>query len=324
MVSPDGTAAQELARDRRTIAFCVTVRHAENLARALRVVGVPAGIVHGTMPREERKAVLAAFREGKLQALSNVGVLTEGFDDPGVSCIAMARPTRSEGLYAQCVGRGTRLHPGKRDCLVLDFADVSDLSLASLPSLFGMPRRIDLQGEDAAEAAENCQAWLDNAPGFEVPPETITLAEIKRRAEGFDPLQLDLNDELLAMSGNGWWSLGRKGLVLEFQQGKGRFREYAILKTPQTGRKRWVVRLDDRDKAHFSRLEDAVEAVDYEVEQLGRRATETASEWAEWRQEPAPEALAARLARRGITQGEARRLLAFEKHVGRGPGRRAR
>lgn len=315
---------QELARDRRTIAFCVTVRHAENLARALRVVGVPAGIVHGTMPREERKAVLAAFREGKLQALSNVGVLTEGFDDPGVSCIAMARPTRSEGLYAQCVGRGTRLHPGKRDCLVLDFADVSDLSLASLPSLFGMPRRIDLQGEDAAEAAENCQAWLDNAPGFEVPPETITLAEIKRRAEGFDPLQLDLNDELLAMSGNGWWSLGRKGLVLEFQQGKGRFREYAILKTPQTGRKRWVVRLDDRDKAHFSRLEDAVEAVDYEVEQLGRRATETASEWAEWRQEPAPEALAARLARRGITQGEARRLLAFEKHVGRGPGRRAR
>ncbi len=150
------------------------------------------------------------------------------------------------------------------------------------------------------------------------------LAEIKRRAEGFDPLQLDLNDELLAMSGNGWWSLGRKGLVLEFQQGKGRFREYAILKTPQTGRKRWVVRLDDRDKAHFSRLEDAVEAVDYEVEQLGRRATETASEWAEWRQEPAPEALAARLARRGITQGEARRLLAFEKHVGRGPGRRAR
>ena len=56
-----------------------------------------------------------------------MAVLTEGFDDPGVSCVAMARPTRNEGLYAQCVGRGTRLFPGKTDCLILDFVDLSAL-----------------------------------------------------------------------------------------------------------------------------------------------------------------------------------------------------
>ena len=128
---------QELARDRRTIVFCVGVNHARNLSRSLNVVGVPAGIVHGAMPSDQRAQVLADFRAGRIQALTNVGVLTEGFDDPGVSCVAMARPTRSEGLYAQCVGRGTRLHPGKKDCLILDFADVSPLGLCTLPSLFG-------------------------------------------------------------------------------------------------------------------------------------------------------------------------------------------
>ncbi|HEY3667085.1 MAG TPA: DEAD/DEAH box helicase, partial [Polyangiaceae bacterium] len=119
---------QELARDRRTIAFCVTVNHARNLCRSLNVLGVPAGIVHGAMPSADRARALADFRAGTTQVLCNVAVLTEGFDDPGVSCIAMARPTRSEGLYAQCVGRGTRLFEAKKDCLILDFVDVSSLS----------------------------------------------------------------------------------------------------------------------------------------------------------------------------------------------------
>ena len=124
---------QELARDRRTIAFCVTVNHARHLCWALNRLGVSAGLVHGEMPADLRAQVLADFRSGAIQVLTNVAVLTEGFDDPGVSCIAMARPTRSEGLYAQCVGRGTRLQPGKRDCLILDFVAASTLPLCSLP-----------------------------------------------------------------------------------------------------------------------------------------------------------------------------------------------
>ncbi|HEY4156830.1 MAG TPA: DEAD/DEAH box helicase, partial [Polyangiaceae bacterium] len=87
---------QELARDRRTIAFCVNVNHARNLSRSLNLLGVSAGIVHGAMPRDVRAQALAEFRAGRTQVLANVAVLTEGFDDPGVSCIAMARPTRSE------------------------------------------------------------------------------------------------------------------------------------------------------------------------------------------------------------------------------------
>ena len=89
----------------------MTVNHARNLSRSLNALGVAAGVVHGAMPSDERARALSSFREGRLQVMCNVAVLTEGFDDPGVSCVAMARPTRSEGMYAQCVGRGTRLHP---------------------------------------------------------------------------------------------------------------------------------------------------------------------------------------------------------------------
>jgi DNA repair protein RadD len=73
-------------------------------------------------PDCERDAIIAAYRAGTLRALSNVNVLTTGFDVPGVDLIAMLRPTLSTGLYVQMVGRGTRPADGKHNCLVLDFA----------------------------------------------------------------------------------------------------------------------------------------------------------------------------------------------------------
>src|SRR5690606_11274276 len=162
--------------------------HARNLSKALNHLGVRAGIVHGAMPADARAAALADFRRGRTQVLTNVGVLTEGFDDPGVSCVAMARPTRSEGLYAQCVGRGTRLAPRKVDCLVLDFVDLSELSLVALPSLAGLPPGVDLEGAALHEAAERVARFYDDHPGFDIDPGHITLAEIQRRAASFDPL----------------------------------------------------------------------------------------------------------------------------------------
>ena len=109
------------------------------MAKSLNAIGIPTGVVYGAMPKDQRSKTLKSFDRKKIMALTNVAVLTEGFDDPGVSCIAMARQTKSEGLYAQCVGRGARLHPGKEDCIVLDFVDLSDLSLVNLPNLLGAP-----------------------------------------------------------------------------------------------------------------------------------------------------------------------------------------
>lgn len=273
---------QELARDRRTIAFCVTVNHARNLARSLNTLGVPAGVVHGMMPSDVRARALADFREGRTHVLTNVAVLTEGFDDPGVSCIAMARPTRSEGLYAQCVGRGTRLHPGKKDCLILDFVDLSTLSLCTLPSLFGVPRDLDLRGNDASEARRVWQQILIDHPGFELEAGALTLPEIQERAASFNPLTLEAHEDVRAISANAWFSLGRHGLGLHFERKAGRQTEVLVLKRKARG-KMWEVTLDGKVMDRFSLIEEAVQAVDYEIDRMGRAAAASARETASWR-----------------------------------------
>ena len=102
--------------------FCAGVRHAQHVCDALRDRGIPAATVTADTPAEERDAVIAAFRAGRVRALTNVNVLTTGFNVPAVDLIAMLRPTLSTGLYVQMVGRGTRKADGKYDCLVLDFA----------------------------------------------------------------------------------------------------------------------------------------------------------------------------------------------------------
>jgi len=301
-------AIQELARDRRTIAFCVTVNHARHLSHALNALGVPAGIVHGAMKSDERAKALADFREGRTVVLTNVGVLTEGFDDPGVSCIAMARPTRNEGLYAQCVGRGTRLFEGKNNCLILDFVDLSALDLCTLPSLFGMPRSVDLEGRDVSEAQAIWNRIQFDYPGFEVEAAAITLGEIQDRAERFDPLGFTVDSDVRAISGNAWASLGRYGLVLHFERYPGHIVEALVAKRKMRG-KRWEVSLDGEAMARFTRIEEAVEAVDYEVYQMGPVARSSALAGAGWRNAPAPANAKAR------TLAEVLRLEVFERVV---------
>lgn len=279
-------AIQELARDRRTIVFCVTVIHAINVARALKAVGIPAAPIYGSLDRDKRAQVLKSFREGRLMALTNVGVLTEGFDDPGVSCIAMARPTRSEALYAQCVGRGARLAPQKSDCLVLDFVDLSDLSLVNLPSLLGLPRALNLEGGDVREASETYHQLKLRYHGFEIEANEITLQEIKHRAESFDPLTMEINPEITAITANGWCTLGARGLALYYFH-RNELCRATITRNSKTRGKKYTVEINEKEVATFSRILDAVEATDFELQQLSPQAAWSARDDAPWRSNPA-------------------------------------
>jgi len=112
----------ELAGGLRTILFAVSVAHAEALAAAinLRQPGA-AQAVSGETAAGERADLVERFRRGELRVLVNCSLYTEGFDCPEVECVAIARPTKSRALYAQMIGRGTRLAPGKERVLVLDF-----------------------------------------------------------------------------------------------------------------------------------------------------------------------------------------------------------
>lgn len=106
---------------RQTVCFAVGVKQAHDLAAMLRVRGVRAAAVDGTMSRADRAKALADYRGREVQVVVNAMLLTEGFDAPETSCIALVRPTYSRSLVAQQIGRGTRLAEGKDSCLVLDF-----------------------------------------------------------------------------------------------------------------------------------------------------------------------------------------------------------
>ncbi|CDT48176.1 putative DEAD-like helicase superfamily [Vibrio coralliirubri] len=110
-----------LAHDKLGImVFAATVRHAQEILGLL--PEGEASIVIGDTPTLERDQIISDFKERKIKFLVNVSVLTTGFDAPHVDLIAILRPTESISLYQQIVGRGLRLSPGKKECLVLDYA----------------------------------------------------------------------------------------------------------------------------------------------------------------------------------------------------------
>jgi superfamily II DNA or RNA helicase len=155
----------EHASDRRAIVFAVDLAHVRDLAQAFQDAGVGAASVTGKDNIDVRRQTLADFAAGKYAVLVNCQVATEGFDDQGVDCILMARPTQSQALYTQCVGRGLRRcdATGKVDCLILDITDnCRRHKLMTATSLLGEEQDAQpIEGYQAEEADEDdAQAQL--------------------------------------------------------------------------------------------------------------------------------------------------------------------
>ena len=113
---------QKHGESRQTLIYAVSVRHARNLVAVFNDAGIPAGLLLGDTPGEERFRLLQEFQGGAIKVLVNVAVATEGFDLPDASCVMLTRPTMSLALYLQMVGRGLRPKPDGGDCIVLDLA----------------------------------------------------------------------------------------------------------------------------------------------------------------------------------------------------------
>lgn len=165
--------------DRPTIVFTPTVEVAHALGTVMAAyMGRPHAVasLDGTSHRDVRADTLERFKGGKIQVLVNCALFTEGFDAPTTSCVAIARMTKSRALYAQMVGRGTRLAPGKDYCLVLDLApDNARHELVSPTDLFA-----GKFGDDA-EIADD----LSFSGGANMSSEEIekVLAEAEKRAQ---------------------------------------------------------------------------------------------------------------------------------------------
>ena len=106
--------------DKRTILFAPTVDSAKQAAEQFAAEGVPSAVLHAETPQAERREIVAAFKRGDITVLSNVAVVTEGFDCPAAAVVILLRPTASLGLHRQMLGRTLRPSEGKRRALIID------------------------------------------------------------------------------------------------------------------------------------------------------------------------------------------------------------
>ncbi|GFH09555.1 uncharacterized protein HaLaN_04724, partial [Haematococcus lacustris] len=104
---------KRIAKGRKAVAFCCSVQHAKDLTDVFNDNGVRAEYLVGSNTAAMRQLTVERHKRGDFDVLVNVQILTEGYDDTSINCILMVRPTRSKGLYTQCIGRGLRCHPGK-------------------------------------------------------------------------------------------------------------------------------------------------------------------------------------------------------------------
>jgi superfamily II DNA or RNA helicase len=221
----------EHAQGRRAITFCVTVEHAESLSYTFNDFGIPTAAVSGSTSLEERKRLYNKLRTGELKNLTTVLVLTEGFDLPEVSCVIMARPTQSRALYTQCIGRGTRLAPNKKDCLILDLTDNSQrlrLTPQNLKSAIGInikdnetvTKAIQRNEEEEAQEKRALIRKLNEKRTKDVEVNLFSLPEWKERSDGVFIMEVGAQKHRIAIiptkEGNGLYSVFAK-LAPSFQ-----------------------------------------------------------------------------------------------------------
>lgn len=139
---------------RRGIVFVPLVKNAHHVARAMKAAGVRAEPISGETPKDDwtdsdgnhrpgRSTLYRMLRDGGIDVLVNAQLLTEGFDEPSVDAVVVARPTKSRTAYVQMVGRGLRLHPGKTDCLIIDLHGATKThSLSLLGEMLGNTRMV--------------------------------------------------------------------------------------------------------------------------------------------------------------------------------------
>ncbi|ASU00831.1 putative helicase [Nocardia phage NTR1] len=175
------------AKDRRPIIFAASVLAAHDIAQLLTESGMAAEAVTGAMSYEDRQPVYARYRTGETRALVTVQVLTEGADFPMCDAVVIARPTQSQNLYSQMVGRALRLWDDKDDALVLDLVGTSRvLKLVTLTNLDAgtHSRKVDTEGNDLPP--EDDEDWGEPTDAG------ITAAPKNRRLGPIDTIGIDL------------------------------------------------------------------------------------------------------------------------------------
>lgn len=201
----------EGGQDTSTIVFCVDVAHAQDLAAYFTRRGYPSQAISGQTPNREE--IIDAHKRGEFKILTNCMVAVEGYDDPSIRHVIMARPTKSDTFYAQAVGRGARLDGTANIFYVSDIVDATRGNRPiSIPSLMGMPPGFDADGEPLEESLERFEKLKEKSPSLAL---TVTsLDEIDAAWEKIDLFTPPpVNEALLEYSRLLWMEVGNEFLI---------------------------------------------------------------------------------------------------------------
>jgi hypothetical protein len=223
----------------------------------------------------------------------------------------MARPTKSKLLYAQMVGRGTRLHPGKTDLMIVDVVDNSRThTLPGLYSLFNLPARMNLQGRNVLEIERDIERLNRERPWIDT--SQIDAAEdLAFAAERIEFFNFDPPPELAGHTDHIWYALSG-GYRLNLLEGESLFIESNLLDT-------WDIRVAQKTGtrllAQVESLSRAVAIADNFVLVERPNAVKVVKREAGWRSELPTEKQKELLARKGIavpaglTKGQASQMI---------------
>lgn len=187
----------KIANGLPTICFAVNVHHSKLLVEKFRAAGVAAEHCDADVPDAERNEIIKRVESGETKVVCNVGIFCTGVDIPSLGAIIMARPTKSKNLYIQQAGRGTRIFPGKENCILLDHA--GNINRHGLPT---DEPDVDLDGREEkkhvkeSKICKNCFAVYraSKCPecGVEAPPApAIEIAETNDELRELTNIEID-------------------------------------------------------------------------------------------------------------------------------------
>jgi len=157
------------ARDEKyqAIVFATNVEHAQALSEEFILSGISSEVISGETPKDQRRNAIEGFKKGEITILTNYGVLTEGFDHENLKVIISARPTKSELLLTQIIGRGTRLSQGKTRCEVVEIVDLHSDDTATCSKIFGFRRTFDAEGHNFLECIREADQMAEEKNWFD-------------------------------------------------------------------------------------------------------------------------------------------------------------
>lgn len=288
----------------QALVFAVDVQHTIDLTQEFKKAGIAAEFITGETPKEKRRQILKDFSTRKVRVLINCAVLTEGFDEPNIQAVMMARPTQSGILFQQMIGRGTRLASGKSCLTIIDFVDNTyRQNLQTTASLLGIPGKLDFQGEDVLEVKEKIDQLLELSPSANL--DTLDIQKIDYAIEEVDILSgLRVPEELKEDTQLTWYKLSEGQYLLSMPD-----RHWTFIRQQITGEyaisDEWYDNVEKMKKVQeigsYATLQEALHAADQHVLTTYPEYTVVVSSTARWRKLPPKDTQVAQLQRMGVS-----------------------